>query len=630
VTDRPGQLAVTSNATRAYVPLERSGRVAVVDLLARREVDAEASTPTVDDINLPNGASPGAISIDPWDNYACVTDSGRGSIYVLDVNPGSVSYNQVVEIISVDAKSGLRQIAISSDGRKLFATAADGYIYAVNIDPEDRPSVPNSNPRKWWEQIGKVSTPNGAFGLAATPDPLKMVFTSGNKGTDGNGFGVLTVSDNPLNLAPTTRYTNLTLGSEFDVFDVNEGVAVTVTADGKYAFVAGSNSQKIIWEPQAGGNIGIIKDPLGPNPQLVAATEPVPGVFTNNVALSSDGKYLIASNLNRDNSGSADAYNVKEITKAIENAGGTNLTDVPLNKIAEIVDKTFASGGSPLGLVVAQITAKQPDPVISKMSFVEKLKAAIKLVPGLLVGDASAGFQQLVSNPEFIAELVAVGVVFAALQAVPVLGQAIDAALIIAFGFSAGFNLGSFFLNVFKAQDKQGLQAAANNFKNFLEAVGVLAVTGALKLAGRVLRAIKEGGKASTVWNAIKATQPVYERTVIPRSFELTVGREKFWVAPNATEHFPEQVLGYIRSKGSDRGAELFTQFLLEDFRQAVAQAVQQGITYGQRMRIGKWELISGPLVNPVNYQPFTMPCLEKTYFEESYVAVYRCFTFTS
>lgn len=53
----------------------------MVDLLARRQVDAEASTPTVDDINLPNGASAGAISIDPWDSYACVTDSGRGSIY---------------------------------------------------------------------------------------------------------------------------------------------------------------------------------------------------------------------------------------------------------------------------------------------------------------------------------------------------------------------------------------------------------------------------------------------------------------------------------------------------------------------------------------------------------------------
>ncbi|MCC3532028.1 MAG: Ig-like domain-containing protein, partial [Microcoleus sp. PH2017_22_RUC_O_B] len=93
VTDRPGQLAVTSNATRAYVPLEYTGRVAVVDLLARRPIDADASTPAVDDIILPSGASPGAISIDPWDNYAYITDSKRGSIYVLDVNPDSPSYN---------------------------------------------------------------------------------------------------------------------------------------------------------------------------------------------------------------------------------------------------------------------------------------------------------------------------------------------------------------------------------------------------------------------------------------------------------------------------------------------------------------------------------------------------------
>ncbi|MCC3513526.1 MAG: Ig domain-containing protein group 2 domain-containing protein, partial [Microcoleus sp. PH2017_17_BER_D_A] len=116
--DRPGLLAVTSNATRAYVPLERTGRVAMVDLLARRPVDVDASTPAVDDIILPSGASPGAISIDPWDNYAYVADSGRGSIYVLDVNPDSPSYNEVVRTISVNATSGLRQIAVSSDGRK--------------------------------------------------------------------------------------------------------------------------------------------------------------------------------------------------------------------------------------------------------------------------------------------------------------------------------------------------------------------------------------------------------------------------------------------------------------------------------------------------------------------------------
>ncbi|TAE73350.1 MAG: hypothetical protein EAZ83_31505 [Oscillatoriales cyanobacterium] len=126
----------------------------MVDLLARRPVDVDASTPAVDDIILPSGA-------------------------------------EVVRTISVNATSGLRQIAVSSDGRKLFATAADGYIYAVNIDPEDKPTVPNSNPRKWGEQIGKVLTTTGAWGLAATPDPLKMVFTNGNPNTDGSGFGVL-------------------------------------------------------------------------------------------------------------------------------------------------------------------------------------------------------------------------------------------------------------------------------------------------------------------------------------------------------------------------------------------------------------------------------------------------------
>jgi len=388
--DRPGLLAVTNNATRAYVPLERTGRVAMVDLLARREVDADASTPTVDDINLPTGASPGAITIDRWNNYAYIADSKRGSIYILDVNPDSASYNQVVQTISVDATSGLRQIAVNSDGHKLFTTAANGYIYAVNIDPEDKPSVPNSNPRKWWEQIGKVSTPTGAWGLAATPDPLKMVFTNGNTETDGSGFGVLTVKDDPLNLAPTTLYTNLTLGSDVDFFDVNEGVAVTVTADGKYAFVAGRNSKKILEldaNPLAGGNIGIIKDPLGPNPKLVAATEPVPGILTNNVALSGDGKYLIGSYPTLGGGGSAYVFDVEEIINTVENPGDywidgyyrgrgnlnfqsqsqrratlNDLTRVPIEELNPLIlpqnttpaiPNLIAMGGNPLGVAVA-------------------------------------------------------------------------------------------------------------------------------------------------------------------------------------------------------------------------------------------------------------------------------------
>jgi hypothetical protein len=310
-----------------------------------------------------------------------------------------------------------------------------------------------------------------------------------------------------------------------------------VTADGKYAFVAGRNSQKIIEvdaNPLAGGNIGIIKDPLGPHPQLVAATEQVPGSLTNNVTLSSDGKYLIGSYPTLSGGGSAYVFDVGEIIKTVENPGDywidgyyrgrgnlnfqpqsqrratlDDLARVPIEELNPLIlpqnttpaiPNVVATGGNPLGLAVAQKNVKAPVPV-SKMSFVEKLKAAIELVPDMLVGDAKAAFQQLVSNPEFIAELVAVGVVFAALQAVPVLGQAIDAAFILALGFSTGFNLGSFFLNVFNAEDKQGLQTAANDFKNVVISVAGLALIGVLRLVGRLLRSIRGGG---TLTQALK------------------------------------------------------------------------------------------------------------------------------
>ncbi|TAF98087.1 MAG: hypothetical protein EAZ45_21065 [Oscillatoriales cyanobacterium] len=153
-------------------------------------------------------------------------------------------------------------------------------------------------------------------------------------------------------------YTNLTLTNNTNVFEVNEGVAVTMTADGKYAFVAGRNSKKIIEvdaNPLAGGNIGIIKDPLGPNPKLVAATEPVPGSLTNNVALSSDGKYLIGSYPTLGGGGSAYVFDVEEIIKTVENPGGKDLTKVAFDKInPKVVSKSFAIGGNPLGLLVAQ------------------------------------------------------------------------------------------------------------------------------------------------------------------------------------------------------------------------------------------------------------------------------------
>jgi hypothetical protein len=231
---------------------------------------------------------------------------------------------------------------------------------------------------------------------------------------------------------------------------------------------------------------------------------------------------------------------------------------------------------------------------VSQMSFQDKLIAAMKLSLNLLKDDAKNALQQLLNDPQFVAELIAVGAIFAALQAVPLVGQAIDAALILGLGFQAGYSFGKFLLKVWQAKDKQGLNAAAVEFKNLVEAVGVLALTGVLKLAGRILRAIRGGGQTAAVWNAIKATDVVYEGTLIPRSFELSAGNKKFWVAPNATEHLFDELRGYIRSRGSTQDAERFTQFLLDDFRNSVTEATKKGITYNQEIRVGIWEFVFG------------------------------------
>ena len=94
---------------------------------------------------------------------------------------------------------------------------------------------------------------------------------------------------------------------------------------------------------------------MGPNPQLVAATEPVPGVLTNNVALSSDGKYLIGTYPILGAGANAYVFNVEEIINTVENPGGYDLRKVAVDRAnKKIFYHIFDGGANPLGLVVAQ------------------------------------------------------------------------------------------------------------------------------------------------------------------------------------------------------------------------------------------------------------------------------------
>jgi RHS repeat-associated protein len=103
------------------------------------------------------------------------------------------------------------------------------------------------------------------------------------------------------------------------------------------------------------------------------------------------------------------------------------------------------------------------------------------------------------------------------------------------------------------------------------------------RATGWSVRAAKTG----TVWDSIKATQPVWEGTTIPRSFELTTDAGKFWVHGNGTKHMAEYALGKA-------GSAMGTKAQLTSLQSAVQAAAGQGIQYGQMVKVGGWELIFG------------------------------------
>jgi hypothetical protein len=117
-----------------------------------------------------------------------------------------------------------------------------------------------------------------------------------------------------------------------------------------------------------------------------------------------------------------------------------------------------------------------------------------------------------------------------------------------------------------------------------------------------------------TVWNNIKPTDPMYLGTKIPKSFELTVGKEKFWVCPNSTEHMLEYIQGKIKEhkKIITHNMPMNCQSLLTGFKSAVEQAVSQGIKYDTMIRIDCWEFRFGmprkegllPTIYHANFKP--------------------------
>ena len=110
-----------------------------------------------------------------------------------------------------------------------------------------------------------------------------------------------------------------------------------------------------------------------------------------------------------------------------------------------------------------------------------------------------------------------------------------------------------------------------------------------------------------TVWDNIKITQPFYTNTKIPKSFELHLKNDKFWVHPNATEHMYE----YFQNRVT-QGMPVGCQSVLTDFSNSVALAVKDGIKYNTMVIVDRWEfrfgLPKGKGLLPIIYHALYKP----------------------
>ena len=119
---------------------------------------------------------------------------------------------------------------------------------------------------------------------------------------------------------------------------------------------------------------------------------------------------------------------------------------------------------------------------------------------------------------------------------------------------------------------------------------------------------------AGTVWKNIKPTDKMYPGTKIPKSFELAIGKQKFWVAPNATKHMLEylQDTNGTHKKIITHNMPINCQALLSSMQVAVERAISSGVKYDTMIKIGCWEFRFGmprdegllPSIYHANFKP--------------------------
>src|SRR5262249_2890460 len=236
----------TPDNTRAYVTgedgdgISQFGRagVSVVDTIAQQEV---AFIPLI-------GSSkpvPFQIVIDHAGKFAYVTDDVSSTVYILDVDPNSDTYNTCLGTVMnlTNGPNGLRGLDVTVDDKRLYVAQANrpdigrfippdpvGRILIIDLDPQSN---------TYRQQVGVLNADQDPFAVRSVPNnPDIILFT--NFLSDRTGLGIIRGAEtsSPTVEQYSLEFPGAKLGSPFAV---HNAVDVAITPDGMYAFVAGLN-----------------------------------------------------------------------------------------------------------------------------------------------------------------------------------------------------------------------------------------------------------------------------------------------------------------------------------------------------------------------------------------------------
>ncbi|MCK4349825.1 MAG: T9SS type A sorting domain-containing protein, partial [Candidatus Krumholzibacteria bacterium] len=151
VGDHPISIKIHPAGERAYIANFGSGNVSVIDV--------DPDSPDYHDVisNLPVGANPIDLAVSPEGDRLYVANVGSGSISVIDADEQSETYNQVLATIGTGSTTSC--VTIKPDGALIYVGTEDGYII---IDPLS------------YAVVARIGTGSATQSLTIKPDGALM------------------------------------------------------------------------------------------------------------------------------------------------------------------------------------------------------------------------------------------------------------------------------------------------------------------------------------------------------------------------------------------------------------------------------------------------------------------------